>query len=245
MSFERHGIRHLSASSLNLFRAEPSLWTLKYLFGVRDRPGPAASRGTAVEAALNAMCVGMTKEMALSKGIRDFLNEVGEIEDVQEHVRHISDMIDQLQLFFRFELDLHKASLITQKKVELHLDGIEVPVVGYIDYLRPDCLFDLKTTLRLPSEPRPEHVRQMAIYSAVENVPAKLVYVTPKKHAVYTVPESLLQEGLAEVRRIARNLQKVLQFSATKEDVAEFYTPDYTSFYWNEETITKAKEVFV
>jgi hypothetical protein len=51
--FERHGIGHLSASSLNLWAAEPALWIMERLLGRRSPSGIPAARGKAVEAGVN------------------------------------------------------------------------------------------------------------------------------------------------------------------------------------------------
>ena len=48
-AFARHGIDHLSASSVNLFIAQPALWCASYLMKKRPPVGPAAHRGTAIE----------------------------------------------------------------------------------------------------------------------------------------------------------------------------------------------------
>ena len=48
-SFERHGIEHLSASSLNVWAAQPALWIMERLLGRRLPAGIAAARGKAVE----------------------------------------------------------------------------------------------------------------------------------------------------------------------------------------------------
>ena len=52
-AFERHGIDHLSASSLNLRRASPGLWAARYLAGLSE-DGAAMWRGSAVEAGLES-----------------------------------------------------------------------------------------------------------------------------------------------------------------------------------------------
>ena len=52
-AFERHGIGHLSASSLNLWAAEPALWIMERLLGRRAPAGIPAARGKAVEAGVN------------------------------------------------------------------------------------------------------------------------------------------------------------------------------------------------
>ena len=49
-AFERHGLDHLSASSINLFVAQPAMWAMQKLMGRKTGVGAAAHRGTAVEA---------------------------------------------------------------------------------------------------------------------------------------------------------------------------------------------------
>lgn len=51
--FERHGIGHLSASSLNLWAAEPALWIMERLLGRKAPSGVPAARGRAVEAGVH------------------------------------------------------------------------------------------------------------------------------------------------------------------------------------------------
>ena len=48
-AFERHGIAHLSASSLSTFAAQPALWCMEKLLKKRGPVGCSAHRGTAAE----------------------------------------------------------------------------------------------------------------------------------------------------------------------------------------------------
>jgi hypothetical protein len=50
--FDAHGIDHLSASSLNLWMANPREWAVRFLAGQTDEADPAMWRGSAVEAGL-------------------------------------------------------------------------------------------------------------------------------------------------------------------------------------------------
>ena len=52
--FERHGIDHLSPSSINSWLNAPSLWVLEKLLDHRGRMGAAAHRGTATEVGVSA-----------------------------------------------------------------------------------------------------------------------------------------------------------------------------------------------
>ena len=51
---ETHGIKHLSASSLNTVAAEPAMWVLQKLAGKQTPAGYAAHRGTASESGIVA-----------------------------------------------------------------------------------------------------------------------------------------------------------------------------------------------
>ncbi|PSA69589.1 hypothetical protein, partial [Corynebacterium diphtheriae] len=51
-----------------------------------------------------------------------------------------------------------------QHKVEIRLEGVDVPVIGYLDWLYPTEVLDLKTTLRVPSAMSETHLRQASIY---------------------------------------------------------------------------------
>src|SRR5262245_7421068 len=64
--FEKHGLSHLSPSSLRLWRAEPAAWISRYLLRVRDDIGPAAWRGTAVEAGVDMLLFGNSPELAVT-----------------------------------------------------------------------------------------------------------------------------------------------------------------------------------
>ena len=60
-SFARHGIDHLSASSINQYTGSPSLWVLERLLGQRGHAGAPAHRGTAAEAGIAAGLLDMSK----------------------------------------------------------------------------------------------------------------------------------------------------------------------------------------
>jgi hypothetical protein len=66
--FQRDGIRHLSPSSLSLYRNSPALWCLRYLFGIKDPANAYAWRGRAIEAAVDAMVLdGVSDDVAIDR----------------------------------------------------------------------------------------------------------------------------------------------------------------------------------
>ncbi len=81
-SFARHGIKHLSPSSLNLWRNSPGIWALRYLAKITDDGSPAMWRGSAVEIGLAHMLRGAEMPQAL-KIARDLFDQeaAGEVRD--------------------------------------------------------------------------------------------------------------------------------------------------------------------
>lgn len=242
--FTAHGIKRLSPSSLNLWRGEPALWTLKYLHGAQDEAGPAAKRGTAVEAGLDLWLMGKRDLEHCTKAALDnfMLNTGGLADDDHEDERAtIGPMLEQACA----AMDNALPMTARQVAIETWLDGIDVPLIGYCDYVLEDgSIVDLKTTHRLPSAPKPEHLRQVAVYAHARQAPVSLLYVTPKKFARYHVDSDTCQAALADMTRIARSLRSVLAAAKTPADVAAFCAPDFTTFYWNPDLITKAQEVW-
>ena len=101
--FDRHGITHLSPSSLALYRSEPALWVLSYLYKVRDEDGNAAMwRGTAVEGGLDKILGGDSVEGATRAALDSFdLNAAGEItEKIVSERENIPEFIKQAALAF-------------------------------------------------------------------------------------------------------------------------------------------------
>lgn len=236
--FAKHGISHLSASSLALYRNEPALWCLKYLFGVKDEVGPAAWRGSAVEA-------GIDWYLYQGKGFYEKAEERFELDaqgDLSEEVeKERAALLDFLTSAVK-EMFPHGRPVARQYKVEYRLEGIEVPIIGYVDYLYDDKLIDLKTTHRLPSEPRPDHACQVAVYAAATGKKPLIVYATPKKSATYEVAD--IEAALWPVIRSAHAVRALLATAKAKEDAARFFCPNLDSFYWSDATKQAALEVW-
>ena len=242
--FEKHGIKRLSPSSLNLWQGEPAFWVLKYLHGVKDDAGPAAKRGTAVEAGLDHW-IGGNRDLAFcQKAAHDnfLLNTGGQADDAHEAERSaINPMLEQATAAIGSGVRL----LARQVAIETWLDGIEVPVIGYCDYVLEDgSIIDLKTTHRLPSSPKPDHLRQVAIYAQARQAPVSLLYVTPRKFSRVHVPAEACHEAIEDIRRVARSLRTALAMRDTPKDAAEFVAPDYSKYYWSTQTTSKGKEMW-
>lgn len=216
-SFARHGIKHLSPSSLNMWRNSPGIWALKYLLRLDDGGSPAMWRGSAVEAGLAAMLRGVPTPEAL-KIARDLFD--------QEAAGEVRDDIAAERVIIEFTLaqcekwmpaspgPLNAAQLRVEHWIH---DAISVPVVGYLDFGFDGIDIDLKTTKAMPSAARPDHVRQVSLYRAARNRRGALLYVTPKKFAQYEVDDAAMNTALAGLRADALSLSRFLASHADAE----------------------------
>jgi hypothetical protein len=237
--FLRHGVDHLSASSLNCWRAAPALWAIRYLLRVKDQGSPAMWRGTAVEGGLEAILRGKGLDEAKATALFNFdANAQGDVSDDTTAERDsIAAYLDVLSA-----PTLPKNLIATQLRIELWLDDVPIPLVGYVDFVFEDCLFDLKATTRIPSEPRPDHARQVSIYMKARNQPGSLLYVSPKRYETYTITDPDVH--IAALRRDALSLMRFLDKFGTARDAALALPQDTDGFMWGETSKAKALELW-
>jgi RecB family exonuclease len=182
--FERHGLTHLSPSSLALYRNSPALWIVRYLFGVRDVETPFSWRGKAVERAVSAVLFdGAEDDEAIEVALAAFEREAqGEVSPQASRERAgIPGMVRRAAWIFR----KFGKPLSQQHRVEVWIDGVEVSVLGFADFLYDNMVIDLKTTFAIPSKPRIDHEVQVTMYADALTRHPGLVYVSPRKLVVY------------------------------------------------------------
>jgi hypothetical protein len=237
--FERHGITHLSPSSLNLYAANPRLWVGRYLQKWEDEAGPAAFRGSSIEAGLDKWLFERDAKAAEQIALAKFaLITDGQADEAHEAERAV---IPAMLAQAITALTDHQIPVARQLKVEYWANGLEVPIIGYIDYLWEDFGIDLKTTKACPSAIKADHARQVALYATVKERPFKVLYATAKKHAIYeqTVEERALH--MHDLERQARAVRHLLKHSEDADDAARFFAPAREDFRWSEQTLKMAE----
>jgi hypothetical protein len=241
--FQRHGITHLSPSSLALYRQQPSLWCGRYLMGWKDAGGAKMWVGNAVEAGLKAWLHGTPETEARVIAMQRFeLEAQGEASEECEAARAeiapmLSRAIEQIEPRWN-------SKPLCQVACKFFADGIEVPVVGYLDFAFDDgVVLDLKTTRALPSKPKTDHAAQVAFYCKARNTDqGSLLYCTTKKGALYPLSADDIEAGYRSLIVAARAIQTLLRNSPTKQDALRTFAPDFDSFYWSDATRKMALE---
>lgn len=253
-AFEQHGIDHLSASSINLYAAEPAMWALSYLHGYKSPPGAAACRGISAEHGIEhglfhpdapvKDCIAMAeaefdRRMAFSQDPnrqkeRDAIPGLVEVGLAELRQYGVPDQVGGDD---------------RQHKIEVTLEGVPVPFWGYLDFefSTHGIIVDLKTQLRLASEISNAHARQGSIYMAARsnNVDMRFAYVTPKKIGVYQLHADRAREAINEMVQIGKRIEKFLSISTDKAELLGLFAPNYDNFYWNDGRARNAgREVF-
>jgi hypothetical protein len=234
--FEKHGIKHLSASSINLWTNAPDVWVAQYLFNKRSPLSAAAMRGICTEDAVVAVLTGDSEVAEAVKAAHDKFDKtfmVGNEKTTKERNMIEPCMalaIDQLKEYGKPEFPEEG-----QQKVSItaKTDDYEIPVIGYLDFVYPEhgVIVDLKTTGRMPSTMSPEHQLQRAIYQKARgNQAVKFLYVTPKKTSMLEDgdPTELLNYAKKQISRLEKFLR-----AGTKNDIKEVIPVNPNTFYWN------------
>jgi hypothetical protein len=237
--FETHGIGHLSASSINLYAAEPAMWVLQYLYGHRSPSGAAAARGIAAEHGIahGLFDPSAPVEDCIALALQDYDKRTALASDSNREKERdgIPGMVEVALAELRQYGVPEKPEGDNQHRIEVSIDGIEVPVIGFLDFRFPEhgIIVDLKTQLRLASQITASHARQGAVYSRAhsDNIDMRFAYTTPKKVGVYSLEDTRARWD--EVVNIAHRIRKFLSLSTDKADLAAIIAPNYDNFYWN------------
>jgi hypothetical protein len=212
--FEKHGLTHLSASSINLYANAPDVWVVSYLFGRKTPMGPAPWRGICVEDAVVQILMGDSETAAIDQALEKFDKRfpIGDDKTSAER-RRIQPMtqlaIEELVEFGKPEFPEDEEHPQEQISITAKGKGWSIPVIGYLDLVYPQhgVVIDLKTTGRIPSTMSAEHQLQRAIYAKAKgkgNMSVRFLYVSEKKTSMLEDgdPTELLAQAKVQISRM-------------------------------------------
>lgn len=236
--FERHGLKHTSPSSLNMWSDDPSAWVARYLFNKKFTFGVAPMIGTLTETVVADTLCGASFEDSLEVAKKEFNRQtaIGFSEKDRERIHDIEVMalqaLEVLKPYGEPEF-IQKITGREQQKIELKCNGPDwsIPVIGFCDFIfrKHNLLVDLKTSLRCPSEISPSHNRQGAIYAKATGLDCKFLYCTPKKNVMHDIAD--VNETLVEVKEILKRQEAFLRLHDA-ETIRKIIPVQASSFYW-------------
>lgn len=244
--FLRHGIEHLSPSSLNMSMGSMSAWCVRYLMQQRFPSGGAAERGKAVE-------IGVSHGLFTDRPIEECTALALETFDRVMQLDDFAGLADRDK--YRAEVEAMVPIAITELRpygrptpapdgTNQHEIGIAcrfregengtVHIKGFLDFYFQDTplVVDLKTTTRSPSAFSQAHALQASIYARATGAPVKFLYVTPKKATWLEITPDEVEQNLALVKEQVKRLERFLSLNDDGKKLTQSAPHDPSSFYW-------------
>lgn len=237
-SFERHGIAHLSASQLNTFSAAPSLWVMEKLLKVKGRVGCSAHRGSSVETGVSHGLFdhSATQEEceAVALAQYDRLTALSG-DDKRDKERGVIPGMIRNGLGLREKGNPIRPNQGDQHKIEVRLEGVPVPIIGFLDFEFADEVIDTKTTNAIPSVMPAAHARQFSLYkSAKMEKRMRGAYISSKRMDILTLDRDTYDKSMIEITVMAKRMEKFLSVSDDPLELAAIVSHDPSTFYWSD-----------
>ena len=227
--------RH-SFSSINKFKHNPSEWLVHYGLGLRSPSSPAMVRGNLAEfGAYYKIKRGMAQ-----KNDEHFEKLITHKFNKNHFFEPYKEISNAIEIAKKFEDKLYERQLRDiisyQKEKVASIQGIKYPVRLFTDFEYDNLIVDLKSTLRLPTKPKIDHLRQQALYSVLHDKPIALLYASPKKTFWYDLTKEDVKEGYTELLRDFKSLENYIDMCNNNIEDAIKITPlktDPSPFYWD------------
>jgi hypothetical protein len=238
----KHPSEHWSYAQAQLYSQQPLAWVVRYLYGIRDDGSPATWRGRAVEKGVDAFLFSGDIGRGLMLAVQEYDHLAQGLAD--EKAAQERDNVPEIYKQAVNALNNRGTPVFRQRRLEIKLPGLELPVLAFTDYEYEDYGLDLKTTLRMPSNPSASHVAQMALYSYATDKQFSLVYCTPKKNAIYPVTQAMALPAFKRLHRTFLSMQQMLKTVENPEQAAHLFGADFEHYSWTPEMMQKLNEVY-
>ena len=238
------------------FRNDSALGIVYLVLGIREAGSPAMHRGTAVDEAIGSLLTQST-EPDLNQLKRTATNKYRAlIESDPEHFngRYVEQelrvLLRCLDVCFPLMCSWEQPSAY-QKEIYLQIEGIEIPVRGFIDLLYPSEVRELKSTVKPKREITQDHVFQVSTYAmAIQQETGEW----PEACVDYITPDSLQSYALdnveAQAREVVDTASKIRTLLAAAKDesaLRKSVQPDFSRWIWKYRPQSKraAMEFFI
>lgn len=234
--FKAWGIERLSPSALNTFEGNPAIYVLRYGLGAKDTAGSKAWVGSSVEKGLHASLCGAPMPEAQDIAAMEFrtiaesvgLNASDEVEAKQLLRAMLCQAIDNWP--YKVPVEAYQSELWYQ-----HPD-LPIPFYGFSDFFLCDgTVVDLKTTGRVPSSARLDHIRQLAIYCAAHRTDrASIFYVGKNKTFTCPIDPKAIEEGLRRMVQTAFRIGRMIDAFPNPVDALQSLPTIPDDWRWSE-----------
>ena len=236
-----------SFSSINKFKHNPSEWLVHYGLGLRVSSSPAMVRGNLAE---------FGAYYKIKKGMQQKDDKYFEKLIIHKFKKNKffsddSEIFNAINIAKKFEEKLYERQLrniisYQKEKVE-SIVGLKYPVRLFTDFEYDNIIVDTKSTLRLPTAPKVDHIRQQALYSTLHKKKIALLYATPKKSLWYELSDDDVKDGYEETINDFKSLENYIIMCKNNLEEAIKITPlntDPNPFEWDYNIKQEAKKIW-
>ena len=156
-----------SFSSVSKFRKNPSEWLCHYALGLKSPSNAAMTRGSLAEFGTYYKI----KKGMQQKDDKGFAKLIEHRFKKLKYLNAEKEIVNAIEIAKKFEEILYERQLRNivsyQKQLVKKIDGLKYPVRLFTDFEYDNIIVDTKSTLRLPTAPKIDHIRQQALYSTL------------------------------------------------------------------------------
>jgi len=238
--------RH-SFSSVGKFINNPSAWLCHYGLGLRSPSSPAMVRGNISEfgAYYKLKKASQIKSDKLCSKLLEWKFNRNKFVDAGKEINNSIQIAD---VFTKFLQDRQLTRVVSyQKEVSKTIPGLSYPVRAFTDFEFDNIIIDAKSTMRMPSAPRVDHIRQQALYSKLYGKPTALLYATTKKTMYYELDETDIKDGYNQIVSYFKSLENYIKKCNNSLEEAIKTTPLYTDpnpFAWDINIKQEAEKIW-
>ena len=244
--FEKHGVMHLSATTIGLWISQPARCLMKIAGKLDGSVGASAWRGTAVDKV-------MTRKLQNPELKHDDLTAEAErlfdLESKQSKFEQPEAKLKKergdLGAYIKSATDFYQALgepyESAQGKVTTMLPDVPVPFIGYYDLRLGEKVRDMKTGNTV-SALSYAHARQGSIYGyALKRVPV-IDYISKKGVTSFEITD--VDYHIRQVQIAARSLEIALSYSNDIMECCQLVYPDLDHWMWSDEERETAKSIW-
>ena len=236
-----------SFSSVGKFITNPSAWLCHYGLGLKSPSTPAMVRGNVSEfgayyklkKASQIKSDKLCSKLLKWKFDRNKFIEIG---------KELDNSIAIADVFTKFLQERQLTRIVSyQKEVSKKINGLDYPVRAFTDFEFDNIIVDAKSTMRMPSAPKHDHIRQQALYSKLYNKPTALLYATPKKTMYYELEQNDINDGYNQIMSYFKSLENYIKRCNNSLEEAIKITPLYTDpnpFAWDHNIKQEAEKIW-
>ena len=251
--FDNFEIEHLSNSSISSFISNPPKWVLNYLYKIRSKTNAAMTRGSVSDHEIGRQVDDPLPVVeSIQRAVLEYDTTIKKLKkedafdiDDDKELKEKQNLAKYLELAIPHYKNLGKPKSY-QERIELQLEEIPTPIIGFCDLTYEGIVRDIKTTGRLPSEIPDSVNRQLSIYSTALNgyVPlVDYVVVNRSRQEVVTMQVNDVDKWMSQVKGAAIAMQNLLALGDLNEITSVMY-PDFSDWMWSDFEIAEAKKIW-